>query len=115
MEDKLINILGRYIQYSYPELLRGNLRININTMSELHSMISDNCYIMISDNCYIGEIVRYSGDITSIYIIDRYHSSLKTIFGDEYKELLRKWFNREHENMLYSLLGDDCGVVFINV
>lgn len=107
MEDKLVKIFGRYISKVYPELLRGNLRININTMPELHSMISD--------NCYIGEIVRYSGDITSMYIVDRYHSSLKAIFGDEYKELLRKWFNREHENMLYSLLGNDCGVVFINV
>jgi len=105
MEDKLINILGRYIQYNYPELLDGKLYFDTGGMS--------GSYSMGYNNCYIGSIVLYGGDISSIFISDEYHS-LKYIFGDGYKELLLKWFNKEHEVMLYSLLGNDCGVLFIN-
>lgn len=105
MEDKLIKIFGRYIEKNYPELLNGNLYFNNGGMSGLYSMSYN--------NYYIGTIVLHGGDISSIHISDRYHS-LKYVFGDGYKELLLKWFNKEHENMLYSLLGNDCGVVFIN-
>lgn len=106
MEDKLINILGRYIQYNYPELLDGKLYFDNGGVYGLHSMSYE--------NCYIGSIIIHGGDVSSINFIDKYRS-LRYVFGDEYKELLLKWFNREHENMLYSLLGNDCGVVFINV
>ena len=105
MEDKLIKILGRYIEKNYPELLNGNLYFNDGGMS--------GSYSMGYNNCYIGSIVLYGGDMSSIFINDGYHS-LRHIFGDEYKGLFLKWFNKEHEVMLYSLLGNDCGVLFLN-
>ena len=107
MEDKLINILGRYIQYNYPELLDGKLYFDTGGVSRLYSMSYE--------NCYIGSVIIHGvGNIASVNFVDRFQS-LRYVFGDEYKELLRKWFNREHENMLYSLLGNDCGIVFINI
>lgn len=105
MEDKLVKILGRYIEKNYPELLNGNLYFNNGLMSGLYSMSSN--------NCYVGTFIIHGGDISSIHISVGYHS-LKYVFGDGYKELLLKWFNKEHEVMLYSLLGSDCGVLFIN-
>lgn len=105
MEDKLIKILGRYIEKNYPELLNGNLYFNSGAYSGLYSMSYN--------NCYVGTIVLHGGDISSINISVGYHS-LKYVFGNEYKGLFLNWFNKEHKNILYSLLGNDCGVVFIN-
>jgi hypothetical protein len=104
MKDK---VFSRYISKMYPELLNGNLYFD-------NGGIIVGLYSMSYNNCYIGTlIINGSGYVSSMNIVDRYHS-LKYVFGDEYKELLLKWFNKEHEVMLYSLLGNDCGVVFIN-
>ena len=104
MKDK---VFSRYINKMYPELLKGNLYFNNGEISGLYSMSYD--------NCYIGSILlQGGGEISSMNISHRYLSSLKVVFGDEYEELLLKWFNKEHEVMLYSLLGNDCGVMYIN-
>jgi hypothetical protein len=98
-------VFSRYMSKMYPELLNGDLYINSGGFSKV--------WTMSYDNCYLGAIVHHGGDMFSINLIDKYHS-LKYVFGNEYKGLFLNWFNKEHKNILYSLLGDDCGIMFFN-
>lgn len=100
-------VFSRYMSKMYPELLKGNLYFD-------NGGIIVGVYSMSYNNCYIGTlIINGGGYVSSMNIVDRYHS-LKYVFGDEYKGLFLNWFNKEHKNILYSLLGDDCGIMFFN-